>query len=127
MSDTTDIQGLFQDGVKYFNQGAGSIRKLMDLMDPQVTVFSLTGQIAYQGKFLVRLYFLEQFKDSPVFTPGHNPPLSAMIQFNAVSNGAGFTDQGTWTDTSHPTYNIVYTFNFVKRAAEWRFSSLWGA
>ena len=126
MSDTTDIQALFQNGVTLFNQGAGSIRQLMRLMDPQVTVFSISGQVAYQGKLLVRLFFLEQFQDQPVFTPAANAPA---VQLNAAHTGATISDQGTWTDNNNPTINIVYSFNFVKRAAggTWAFSSLWGS
>ena len=82
MPSQQDVQAAFQAALHLFNQNNMSI---MQYIDADASVYSMSGQLGYHTKHSVRAYFREQFLDNPQFTPASVTPT---VFFNPNNTGA---------------------------------------
>ena len=128
MSIQQDVQAAFAAAVHSFNNYNLGI--LMDYVDAEATVFSVSGGIAYYTKHAVRAYFVQEFVDKPIFTPATYTPI---VLVSPTGIGASITDHSTWQDNKRAKYPMIYAFTFVYRpnnpspTNNWLLSSMWGS
>jgi len=132
MADLDIVQHNFEAVVDAFNHH--QLDSVMAYLDDQVSVYSISNKTGYFPKAAAKVYFDQQFRDNPEFTPDHLK--KAPIGFNPGSTAAIITDAAGWSETRGGVVyqsRIIYTFTLVKRggmggaAPVWTFTSLWGA
>jgi len=130
MSIQGDVQAAFQAAVTLFNNHNISI---MQYIDADASVYSISGQLGYHPKHAVRAYFQEEFLDNPNFNPAS---LTPTVTLNLAKTGATISDTALWTDTHYSAgspLKILYVFTFVLRPGNpsptnaWLLSTMWGS
>jgi hypothetical protein len=131
MSAQTLVQGIFQAAVAEFN--AQQLNPLMNYIDAQASVYSVSGQLAYSpktGTNGVQQYFQREFSynNKPNFDPNGIP----IPTFNDTNTTALISGSATWTSRHSPGgYPLQYVFTFVNRGTvdnpNWLILTMWGS